>query len=254
METGAPLEFIKLNVDQHFTKPPARYNEATLIKALEEQGIGRPSTYAPTISTIQTRNYIEKDEKKSLKPTEIGLMVNDLLVAHFPQIVDIGFTAKMEEEFDEIAEGRAEWVKVLREFYDPFIKNLEEKYQEVEKKNKTPETTDKLCPKCGANLVIKMGRFGKFLACPKFPECKHAEPLAPEKPAFAAEIPCPKCGAGHIVEKRTKKHKIFYGCSAYPACDFALWDKPTGAKCEKCGSLMIETKRKLVKCSNKECK
>ena len=253
METGAPLEFIKLNVDQHFTKPPARYNEATLIKALEEQGIGRPSTYAPTISTIQTRNYIEKDEKKSLKPTEIGLMVNDLLVAHFPQIVDIGFTAKMEEEFDEIAEGRAEWMKVLREFYDPFIKNLEEKYQEVEKKNKTPETTDKLCPKCGANLVIKMGRFGKFLACPKFPECKHAEPLAPEKPAFAAEIPCPKCGAGHIVEKRTKKHKIFYGCSAYPACDFALWDKPTGEKCEKCGSLMITTKRKQVKCSNKEC-
>jgi len=254
MEDGEPLEFINLNANQRFTKPPARYNEATLIKALETHGIGRPSTYAPIISTIQTRNYIEKDEKKSLKPTEIGLMVNDLLVAHFPQIVDIGFTAKMEEEFDRIAEGQADWVKVLREFYDPFAKNLEIKYQEVEKKNKTPQITDKLCPKCGTNLVIKMGRFGKFLACPKFPDCKHAEPLEPEKPAFETQIPCPKCETGHIVEKRTKKRKIFYGCSSYPDCDFALWDKPTGGKCEKCGALMIETKRKQIKCSNKECK
>lgn len=254
MEDGEPLEFIKLDANQHFTKPPARYNEATLIKAMEAHGIGRPSTYAPIISTIQTRNYIEKDEKKSLKPTEIGLMVNDLLVAHFPKIVDIDFTAKMEEEFDDIAEGQAEWTKVLREFYEPFAKNLEEKYQEVEKANKTAIATDKICPKCGANLVIKMGRFGKFLACPKFPECKHAEPLEPQKPAFEKEIPCPKCGTGHIVEKRTKKRKIFYGCSAYPDCDFALWDKPTGEKCEKCGSLMVETKRKLVRCSNKECK
>lgn len=254
MEDGEPLEFINLNANQHFTKPPARYNEATLIKALETHGIGRPSTYAPIISTIQTRNYIEKDEKKSLKPTEIGLMVNDLLVAHFPQIVDIGFTAKMEEEFDQIADGQADWVKVLREFYDPFAKNLEIKYQEVEKKNKTPQITDKLCPKCGANLVIKMGRFGKFLACPKFPDCKHAEPLEPEKPAFETQIPCPKCETGHIVEKRTKKRKIFYGCSSYPDCNLTLWDKPTGAKCEKCGALMIETKRKQVRCSNKECK
>lgn len=253
MEDGEPLEFIKLDANRHFTKPPARYNEATLIKALEAHGIGRPSTYAPIISTIQTRNYIEKDENKSLKPTEIGLMVNDLLVAHFPKIVDIDFTAKMEEQFDDIAEGQAEWTKVLRDFYDSFAKNLEAKYQEVEKKNKTPEITDKLCPKCGANLVIKMGRFGKFLACPKFPECKHAEPLAPQKPAFEKEIPCPKCGAGHIIERRTKKRKIFYGCSAYPDCDFALWDKPTGEKCKKCGSLMIETKRRQVRCSNKEC-
>jgi DNA topoisomerase-1 len=253
MASGEPLEFIKLNTNQHFTKPPARYNEATLIKALEAHGIGRPSTYAPIISTIQTRNYIEKDEKKSLKPTEIGLMVNDLLVAHFPQIVDIGFTAKMEEEFDRIADGRADWVKVLRDFYDPFKTNLDAKYQEVEKKNKTPQITDKICPKCGANLVVKMGRFGKFYACPKFPECKHTENMEPAKPAFKHDIPCPKCGTGHIVEKKTKKRKIFYGCSAYPDCDFALWDKPTGAKCEKCGALMITTKRKQVKCSNKEC-
>ena len=166
METGEALDFIKLEPTQHFTKPPARYNEASLIKALEEHGIGRPSTYAPIITTIQTRNYIEKDDKRSFRPTEIGLMVNDILVKHFPQIVDIGFTAKMEEDFDEIAEGKMNWVSVMRDFYTPFKANLDEKYKEVESKNKTAEVTDKLCPKCGANLVIKMGRFGKFTPAP----------------------------------------------------------------------------------------
>jgi DNA topoisomerase I len=253
MENGEPLEFVKLEPSQHFTKPPARYNEASLIKALEEFGVGRPSTYAPTITTIQTRNYIERDEKKSLKTTEMGLLVNDLLVAHFPRIVDIGFTAKMEEEFDQIAEGQMDWVKMLHEFYGPFKINLDAKYAEVEKTNKTAEVTDKICPKCGTNLVIKMGRFGKFYACPKFPECKHTENMEPAKPAFEVEIPCPKCQTGHIVEKKTKKRKIFYGCSAYPDCDFALWDKPTGAKCDKCGSLMVTTLRKQIKCSSKEC-
>lgn len=253
MEDTEPLNLVKLEPSQHFTKPPARYNEASLIKVLEEAGVGRPSTYAPTITTIQTRGYIEKDEKKSLKPTEMGLLVNDLLVAHFPQIVDIGFTAKMEEEFDDIAQGSMDWVKTLHEFYGPFKTNLDAKYTAVEKTNKEPEVTDKLCPKCGANLVIKMGRFGKFYACPKFPECKHTESMEPAKPAFEHDIPCPKCGTGHIVEKKTKKRKIFYGCSAYPDCDFALWDKPTGEKCEKCGALMITTKRKQIKCSNKEC-
>jgi DNA topoisomerase-1 len=253
METGENLEFIKLEPNQHFTKPPARFNEATLIKALEEYGIGRPSTYAPIITTIQARNYIEKDDSKAFRPTEMGLMVNDLLVEHFPQIVDIGFTAKMENEFDEIADGKMEWIKMMRDFYAPFKQNLDEKYKAVESKKNEVITTDKICPKCGANLVIKMGRFGKFYACPKFPECKHTENMEPAKPAFEFEIPCPKCATGHIVEKKTKKRKIFYGCSAYPACDFALWDKPTGAKCEKCNNLMIETKRKIVKCSNKEC-
>jgi DNA topoisomerase-1 len=253
MEDGESLEFIKLDPTQHFTKPPARFNEASLIKALEEQGIGRPSTYAPIITTIQTRNYIEKDEKKAFKPTEMGLMVNDILVAHFPQIVDIGFTAKMEEEFDEIADGKMDWVKVLRDFYTPFKENLDAKYKEVESKKTEVVATDKLCPKCGANLVIKMGRFGKFYACPKFPECKHTENMEPAKPAFEVEIPCPKCKTGHVVEKKTKKRKIFYGCSAYPDCDFALWDKPTGAKCEKCGALITQTLRGIEKCSNKEC-
>ncbi|MFA6376260.1 MAG: DNA topoisomerase, partial [Candidatus Paceibacterota bacterium] len=254
MEIAEPLKFIKLDPTQHFTKPPARFNEASLIKALEEHGVGRPSTYAPTITTIQTRNYIEKDEKKSFKPTEMGLMVNDILVEHFPQIVDIGFTAKMEEEFDEIAEGKLDWVKVLRDFYDPFKKNLDSKYLAVESKKTEAIATEKPCPKCGANLVIKMGRFGKFYACPKFPECKHTENMEPAKPAFEFEIPCPKCKTGHVVEKKTKKRKIFYGCSTYPDCDFALWDKPTGKFCEKCNSMLVETKRGVEKCSNKECK
>ena len=244
MENSEPLEFIKLDPTQHFTKPPARYNEASLIKALEEHGIGRPSTYAPIISTIQTRNYIEKDEKRGFKPTEIGLLVNDILVAHFPQVVDIGFTAKMEEELDDIAEGKMDWVNVMREFYDPFKQNLDAKYQEVEKQNTLKELTNKTCPKCGAILVVKMGRYGKFCACPNFPTCRYAEPI---NNGNLPEIKCPKCQTGNIVEKRTKKHKIFYGCSSYPNCDFALWDKPTGVKCAKCGSLMVQTKRKQIK-------
>jgi DNA topoisomerase-1 len=250
MENAEPLEFIKLEPTQHFTKPPARYNEATLIKALEEHGIGRPSTYAPIISTIQTRNYIEKDEKRFFKPTEIGFLVNDILVKHFPQVVDIGFTAKMEEELDEIADGKMDWVKVMHEFYDPFKQNLDAKYQEVEKQNTLKELTDKTCPKCGAILVVKMGRYGKFCACPNFPTCRYAEPIANGN---MPEIKCPKCQTGNIVEKRTKKRKIFYGCSNYPNCDFALWDKPTGETCKACDSLLVETKRKQIKCSNKEC-
>jgi len=160
---------------------------------LEENGVGRPSTYAPILTTIQTRGYIEKDEKKNLKPTEIGLMVNDLLVAHFPQIVDVSFTAKMEEEFDEIADGKMDWTKVMQDFYGPFKVNLDAKYEQVENKNKNVLPTDKICPKCGANLVIKMGRFGKFYACPNFPECKYTENIEPAKPTFEQEIPCPKC-------------------------------------------------------------
>ena len=251
METGEPLEFLKLDSSQHFTKPPARYNEASLIKALEVNGIGRPSTYAPIISTIQTRNYIVKDENKYFKPTDIGILVNDILVAHFPEIVDVGFTAKMEEDFDEIAAGKEDWVEVIRNFYGPFEKNLLTKEKEVQKQNSVQELTDKTCPKCGSMLVVKMGRFGKFLACPTFPACKYTEPI---KNNNLPEVKCPACQTGNIVEKRTKKGKIFYGCSNYPNCDFALWDQPTGKKCEKCGSLMVKPKRGQEKCSNKECK
>ncbi len=243
------LELIKLTPSQHFTQPLPRYTEATLIKALEENGIGRPSTYALILSTIQERNYIEKDEQKRFKPTEIGFVVNDLLVAHFPEIVDIKFTAKMEKDLDKIASGEKKWVSVIRRFYNSFEKNLQKKYQEISKKDITGKPTEKICPKCGTLLLIRLGKFGRFYACSKFPKCKYTEPL--EESILG--IKCPKCKNGEIVKKRTKRGKFFYGCSIWPKCDFALWDKPTGEKCLKCKSLLIETRRKQVKCSNKEC-
>jgi len=244
------LELIKLVSLQHFTEPPARYNEASLIKALEENGIGRPSTYAPTLSTIQERNYIEKNSQRKFIPTEIGTIVNDLLVKHFPEIVDIQFTAKMEKELDEVAEGKDSWVKTCRDFYTPFSKNLKEKYEEVSKKEIAQEATNKLCPECGAPLIIRLGRFGKFYACSKFPNCRYTKSLEEN----SLNVKCPKCEKGNITQKRTKSRKIFYGCDRFPECDFALWDKPTGDKCRECGSLIIETKRKQIKCSNKDCK
>jgi DNA topoisomerase-1 len=249
LEKEEILELIKLLPSQHFTQPPPRYNEATLIKVLEENGIGRPSTYAPILSNIQEKNYIEKDEERRFRPTEIGLVVNDLLVAHFPEIVDIGFTAKMEENLDKIADGQKKWIKVIKDFYNPFEKNLKQKYGEVSKKDITEKPTKKTCPKCGAPLLIRLGKYGKFYACSKFPKCRYTESL--EKNILG--IKCPKCEKGEIVEKRTKKRKIFYGCNQFPKCDFALWDKPTKEKCPKCNSLLVENKRKQIKCSNKEC-
>lgn len=249
MEINETLELIKLNPSQHFTEPPPRYNEATLIKVLEKNGIGRPSTYAPTLATVQERNYIEKDEQKRFKPTEIGTVVNDLLVKNFPQIVDLQFTAKMEKDFDDIADNKKEWVPIIKEFYTPFAKNLEEKYKEIKKEKISVEKTDKLCPKCQSPLLIRLGRFGKFYACSGFPKCKYTESLKENM----LDIECPTCKIGKITEKRTKKGKIFYGCDRYPECNFALWDKPTGDKCPKCGALLVETKRKQIKCSNKEC-
>lgn len=249
LEINEVLELIKLIPDQHFTQPPPRYTEATLIKVLEENGIGRPSTYAPTISTIQERNYIEKDEQKRFKPTEIGTVVNGLLVNHFPKIVNIKFTAEMEENLDKIAQGKEKWVPVIRNFYTPFEKNLKKKYQEVSKKDVTEKPTEKKCPKCGAPLLIRLGKFGEFYACSKFPKCRYTESL--EKNTLG--IKCPQCEKGDIVEKRTKRNKIFYGCNQFPECNFALWDKPMKEKCPKCKSLLIATKRGQIKCSKKEC-
>jgi DNA topoisomerase-1 len=249
LQVNEILELIKLIPSQHFTQPPPRYNEATLIKALEENEIGRPSTYAPILSTIQERNYIEKDEKKYFRPTEIGTVVNDLLINHFPKIVDINFTAEMEEGLDEIAEGKRKWIPVIREFYESFEENLQKKYQEVSKKDVTEKPTEKICPKCGAQLLIRLGKFGEFYACSRFPKCKYTESLKEN----TLGIKCPKCKKGEIVEKRTKKGKIFYGCSNWPKCDFALWDKPTGQICPKCGSLLVKTKKGFIKCSNKDC-
>ncbi len=240
------LKLIKLFSEQHFTQPPARYSEASLVKTLEEYGIGRPSTYAPIISTIQERNYVQKNEQKRFIPTEIGLLVNDLLVEHFPQIVDLKFTAQMENDLDKVAAGQINWATIVANFYHPFQANLDKKYKEVDKK-KIEEPTDKKCPECGRPLVIKWGRFGKFYACSGFPECKYSESIVK-----STGVKCPKCGQGELIERKTKKGKIFYSCSRYPKCDFALWDKPTGQKCPKCGSLLVE-KNKQIKCSNKEC-
>jgi DNA topoisomerase-1 len=249
LKKGEILELIKIVPSQHFTQPPSRYNEATLIKVLEENGIGRPSTYAPILSTVQERNYIEKDEQKRFQPTEIGIVVNDILVDHFPEVVDIGFTAQMEGDLDEVSEGSKKYVEVIKEFYMPFEKHLQNKYQEVSKKEFTEKPTEKTCPKCGAPLLIRLGRYGQFYACSKFPKCKYTESL--EKNNLG--IKCPKCGQGEVIEKRTKKRKVFYGCSNWPDCDFASWDKPTGEVCPKCKSFLVETNKGQIKCPDKNC-
>jgi len=252
LSQGESLSLKELLSLQHFTQPPARYTEATLIKALEHYGIGRPSTYAPIISTVQERGYVERDENRRLFPTELGGIVNSLLVEHFPTIVDIGFTADMEEDLDEVAQGKKQWVPMLREFYEPFAKNLLQKEEEVQKKDLVKEVEGKICPECGSPLVMRFGRFGQFYACSTFPECKHTEPLEKNKPKELG-ITCPKCEKGELVAKKTRRGKLFYACNRYPECDFALWDKPTGEKCEKCGSLVVEGTKKRVGCSNPEC-
>lgn len=213
LEKNQVLKLIKLIPDQHFTKPPAPYSEATLVKALEEHEIGRPSTYAPTLSTIQERNYVEK-QQKYLYPTEIGTLVNDLLVEHFPEIVDIEFTARMEEDLDKIARGKQQWIPVIRDFYQPFNENLQKKYKEISKKEITQEKTDKICEKCGKSMVIKIGRFGKFLSCSGFPECKNALPLQKEEEMI--DKTCTECGAPMKI--RSGRYGKFLGCSNYPKC------------------------------------
>lgn len=223
LQKGDSLEQLEINSKEHETQPPPRYNEASLIKILEKFGIGRPSTYAPILSNIQDRGYVVKNQNKSLGPTEIGTKVAELLAEHFPDIVDINFTAKMEENLDEIAEGKRKWQPIINEFYKPFEQNLELKYKEVEKqKIFEAQKTDEICEKCGKPLVIKMSRFGKFMACSGFPECKFTKSL-PKEPLGK----CPKCEEGEIVERKTKKsRRIFYGCSLYPKCDFSSWEKP----------------------------
>ena len=214
---------------QHFTEPPPRYTDASLIRELEKNGVGRPSTYAPTLSTIQNRGYVEKDERKRYRPTDMGIMVNDLLVEHFPEVVDIGFTAKIEEELDEVAEGAKEWQPVIRKFYDPFSKHLETKYDEVEKQI-ADEATDEVCEKCGKPMVIKFGRFGKFMACSGFPECKNTKNI--KKELVSTGVKCPTCNEGDIVQRFTRKRRLFFGCSRYPDCDYATWANPNGKKRE----------------------
>ncbi|MBZ1348933.1 MAG: type I DNA topoisomerase [Candidatus Liptonbacteria bacterium] len=228
LKENEDLKLIKVDSFQHFTEPPARYNEASLIKTLEEYGIGRPSTYAPIISVLQGRNYTEKDENRRFKPTEIGELVNKILTNHFPKIVDIQFTAEMEEKLDKIAEGKEEWQKIVGEFYWPFAENLEKKYEEVEKQ-KIEEKTEEICEKCNSPMIIKYGRFGKFLACSKFPECKNTKNINTSFKITDNEgnaMRCPQCPEGIIVRKKTKKGRFFYGCDKYPACKYASWSNP----------------------------
>ncbi|MFO0704525.1 MAG: type I DNA topoisomerase [Candidatus Andersenbacteria bacterium] len=232
---------------QHFTQPPARYSDATLVKAMEEFGIGRPSTYAPTISTIQDRGYVEKVEKR-FKPTEIGRLVDDVLVKHFPKIVDLTFTSQMEEDLDLIAEGKKEWVPIIKAFYDPFHANLKAKDKAVTKEELTTEKSDEKCEKCGKPMVIKMGRFGKFLACTGYPDCKTTRPLKAEREAQAkmeqelSGEKCPECGSAMVIKRG--RFGTFLGCSTYPKCKgIKRIEKKTGAKCPECGKGEIIEKR-----------
>ncbi|MBI5420922.1 MAG: type I DNA topoisomerase [Parcubacteria group bacterium] len=227
------LSLEKIEALQHFTEPPARFNEASLIKVLEENGVGRPSTYAPTLALIEERNYVEKNEDRRFRPTEIGRLVSDLLAEHFPQIVDIGFTATMEGDLDGVAEGKTSWVELIRNFYTPFAALLAEKYTEVQSQ-KTIEETNEVCEKCGKPMIIRRSRFGRFMACSGFPDCKNAKSLKEENPEVdVAALPCPKCTEGKVIPRRTKKKRIFYGCSRYPDCDYATWTKPGTEKPEK---------------------
>ncbi len=242
-KVGDVLVSEKIVKDQHFTKPPARYTEAKLIKAMEELGIGRPSTYASTITTLTQRGYVTLVEKK-LNPTEIGITTTDKLQEFFSDLINVEYTAKMEEDLDKIAEGKKVWYKLLESFYKDFEPEVENAFDKMEKKE--DEQTGEVCPNCGRPMVIKTGRFGKFEACSGYPECKYIKPK--EKAPVVEVCDCPKCG-GKIVERKTKRGKVFYGCGNFPKCKVAVWDKPTGELCPECHSLLVEDKDKNVKCS-----
>jgi DNA topoisomerase-1 len=223
---------------QHFTQPPPRYSEARLVRTLEELGIGRPSTYAPTLETIQKRGYVAMEEKKFM-PTELGELVIQLMEEFFPEILDAEFTANMEGNLDHVEEGTEDWVKVLANFYESFEKRLEVAEEEMKEIEIQDEVSDELCEKCGRHLVYKMGRFGKFLACSGFPDCRNTKPIVKD-----IGVACPKCSEGKIIERRSKKGRIFYGCDQYPGCDFVSWDKPTGKPCPKCEAMLVEKRNR----------
>jgi len=249
VEEGDTLALKKMDSEQHFTQPPARFTEAALVKEMEERGIGRPSTYAPTISTILGRGYVER-EKKMLKPTELGNIINEIMENYFASIIDVGFTADLEMKLDEIGEGGKEWKSVIRDFYQPFEGVLKHADEELEKIDLTEET-DIDCEKCGNKMVIKHGRYGKFMACSNYPECSNTKAILNK-----VGVNCPVCKVGDVVERKTKKYKSFYGCSEFPDCNFMSWYKPTGKECPVCSEYLLEykTKRKHeIKCSNKEC-
>ena len=242
---------LKTDPAQHFTQPPARYSEANLVKALEENGVGRPSTYAPTIETIQKRYYVKLNARR-FEPTELGEIVNSLIVEFFPDIVNIKFTANVESELDSIETGEANWVKVIDQFYKPFEKEVAHAEIGIEKIQIKDEPAGFNCDICGAPMVIKMGRYGKFYACSRFPDCRNTKAIVKE-----IGVICPKCHKGQVVERKSKRNRVFYGCSRYPDCDFVSWDKPVGRDCPVCGHFLVEKKSKAgtqVVCPNNDYK
>ncbi|HHV93172.1 MAG TPA: type I DNA topoisomerase [Firmicutes bacterium] len=250
LREGEKLELLKVIPHQHFTQPPPRYTEAMLVKTLEELGIGRPSTYAQIIDTIRRRGYVQLVDKRFV-PTELGTIVVDLLKEYFPNIIDVEFTATMESLLDRVEEGEENWEKVLAEFWEPFSEELRKAELLMEEVEIADEETEEVCEKCGRKMVIKQGRYGRFLACPGFPECRNTKPLLK-----GIGVACPKCG-GEIVERRSKRGRTFYGCANYPDCDFTSWQKPAGKNCPQCGQLMVvrqgRGKESEIVCSDKQC-
>ena len=253
LEENQPLLLKELKHEQHFTQPPARYTEASLVKTMEEEGIGRPSTYAPTLATITARGYVAR-EGKNLYPTELGFIVTDILKEHFEDIVDIEFTANMEDKIETVADGDAEWKNIIREFYTPFAKTLKEAEEKIGTVEIQDEVSDVPCEKCGRMMVYKQGKFGKFLACPGFPECRNTKAITQE-----LDVPCPKCG-GKVSVRKSRKGSVFYTCDNSPNCDFISWDEPTKETCPECGSVIMKVKpyrRRgpvTYKCFNPDCK
>ena len=251
MKEGDTVKKVTTQPEQHFTQPPARYSEATLIKTLEENGVGRPSTYAPTLETIQKRYYVTLSAKR-FEPTELGEIVNSLIVEFFPDIVDVAFTAEMETKLDEVELGKEQWQKVIDRFYKPFEKELEKAESEMEKIQIKDEPAGFDCDVCGSPMVIKLGRYGKFYACSNFPECHNTKAITKE-----IGVTCPLCHKGQVIERKTKRNRIFYGCDRYPECEFPSWDKPVGRDCPKSGDFLVEKKvrggGKQVICSNEKC-
>jgi DNA topoisomerase-1 len=246
LTVGEVLDLLQLLPEQHFTQPPPRYTEASLVRTLEEYGIGRPSTYAPTVATIQDREYIEKQDNKRLMPTETGKIVNDLLVKYFPDVMNYRFTAHMEDELDEIAEGKLEWRPMLREFYTPFERQIEIAREQMPQVRQE-ETVGRNCPVSGHPLVIRYGRFGKFIGCANYPECRYTEPWLDR-----TGIACPICGkthGGEIITRKSKKGRTFYGCSRYPECEFTSWRRPLPQPCPNCGNLLVELNKNTAQCT-----
>lgn len=238
LEEGMTVKAEEITPNQHFTQPPPRYTEARLVRTMEEQGIGRPSTFAPTLDTIQRRGYVTLDNKRFV-PTELGEIVIDILEEFFPEIIDLEFTVKMEEDLDHIEDGKTQWVTIIDEFYKGFDVRLEKAEQEMEKIEIRDEPAGIDCEECGHGMVYKMGRYGKFLACSNFPDCRNTKPILKK-----IGVTCPKCKEGEVVERKSKKNRVFYGCDRYPDCDFLSWDKPISRPCPKCASMLVEKKAK----------